>query len=68
MEAVTWQWPVLQYVHDESGFGAGSLVRAVTDACHTRPDLGAEPEDRRRQRRPIAGGHDLVYSSVPAHR
>ncbi len=62
------QGPVLTYRHSENGFDAGSLAHAVGTAYRDRPSLGASVEERRRQRRGIAAGHDLVYRAVADRR
>ncbi len=58
------QGPVLTYDHADERYDADSLARAVRLAYAERPDLGTTVEERRRQRREVAAGHDLVYQSV----
>jgi hypothetical protein len=58
------QGPVLSYVKDEDRFEEASLDDAVRRAHAERPRWGAGVDERRRQRREIAAGHDLVYRSA----
>ena len=58
------QGPVLEYVHEEGHFDAGSLAAAIQHAYAVRPSFGASVEERRAQRREVAAGHDLVYDAA----
>ena len=58
------QGPVLGYVHDEERFDADSLRAAITTAYVERPRLGAEVEERRRQRQAVDEAHEQIYRSL----
>ncbi len=60
------QAPVLSYCHDESGFDAESLGRAVRAAYDGQGSPTTDVEQRRRQRREIAAQHDRVYAELAA--
>lgn len=57
------QGPVVSYVHDEARLDAESL-RAAIVAAYERPGLGADLEDRWRQRQEIDDVHDRLYRSL----
>lgn len=58
------QGPVLGYLHDEERFDPDSLRAAVTTAYAERPQLGADVEERRRQRALIEEAHHRIYRAL----
>ncbi len=60
------QGPVLSYGHDESHFDEASLVAAIEYAYTERPDYGASPAARLRQRLSVAWAHEHIYRALMA--
>jgi len=58
------QGPCLTYRHDEDGMDAGALCAAVRAAYEQRPSWRADPVQRQRERRRIAGAHRELYRRV----
>jgi hypothetical protein len=57
---------VLSYGHDESHFDEASLVAAIEYAYTERPDYGASPAARLRQRLSVARAHEHIYRALMA--
>jgi len=60
------QQPVLSYDADETGFDAGGLADAVTDAYDRRPVWQIDPARRLEQRIAIAEAHRRLYDEALA--
>jgi hypothetical protein len=58
------QRPCLVYRHDETGFDAASLARAVRSAYARTPGARAVPSRRREERQALAAAHREIYSRV----
>ncbi|MDQ1035639.1 hypothetical protein QFZ75_002055 [Streptomyces sp. V3I8] len=58
------QRPCLSYGHDRRGLDEASLRDAVRTAYEERPDLRADPADRRAERLMLARAHEALYADL----
>lgn len=58
------QGPVLTYMHEEAAYDAASLAAAVRRAWRLRPQWGAHPSERARQRAALATAHQALYREL----